>query len=318
MQGPTRDAPLDAGRVARVVAEQFPDDAGPEPVRIGNPRGDQHWQIGSVVFRFPVRPERVAWLARHAGVLRVVEPALGELVPHFSRLGRPGGGFPFPFVGYARLPGVPAGSPGTDLTATAADLGTLLGVLHGSDAAGLPAEPGRPTRPARPDTEPGRHADLPADLPADLAAELAADLAAMAATLRGHLPLGLAGVVGDHLTGGSPPLPAPDERVLVHTDLAADHVLVAPDGRVTGLLGWAGAVVDDPALDFASLVGTDSWRFVAGALASYPRPVDGGFWERVRWLGRGFALRRLADALDAGDDPRRPLEAVRRAFDGDG
>ncbi|WP_367869772.1 phosphotransferase, partial [Streptomyces prasinopilosus] len=81
------------------------------------------------------------------------------------------------------------------------------------------------------------------------------------------------------------------------------------DGRVRGVLGWAGAVVGDPAEDIAGLalaVGSPA-AVRAATLAGYgPRPCLRGLW-----LARCDALLHLAEALRGGATGRLPLLRVR-------
>jgi aminoglycoside phosphotransferase (APT) family kinase protein len=80
------------------------------------------------------------------------------------------------------------------------------------------------------------------------------------------------------------PLPAPPwPMALVHQDLAAEHVLLAPDGSgVTGVIDWGDVAIADPTVDF---VGLHAWRgddFVRDVLRHYDGPVDERVLERVR------------------------------------
>ncbi|MFD0227518.1 aminoglycoside phosphotransferase family protein [Streptomyces hirsutus] len=98
--------------------------------------------------------------------------------------------------------------------------------------------------------------------------------------------------------------------VLVHHDLTGAHLVVSADGRVRGVLGWAGAVVGDPAEDIAGLalaVGSPA-AVRAATLAGYgARPCLRGLW-----LARCDAILHLAEALGGGvAGPLPPLLRVR-------
>ncbi|SDC43655.1 aminoglycoside phosphotransferase family protein [Streptomyces prasinopilosus] len=101
----------------------------------------------------------------------------------------------------------------------------------------------------------------------------------------------------------------PGSPVLVHHGLTGAHLVVSADGRVRGVLGWAGAVVGDPAEDIAGLalaVGSPA-AVRAATLAGYgPRPCLRGLW-----LARCDALLHLAEALRGGATGRLPLLRVR-------
>ncbi|MGW5041747.1 aminoglycoside phosphotransferase family protein [Streptomyces parvulus] len=87
----------------------------------------------------------------------------------------------------------------------------------------------------------------------------------------------------------------PGSAVLVHHGLTGEHLVVAADGRVRGVLGWADAVLGDPAEDIAGLalsVGSPA-AVRAATLAGYgARPCLRGLW-----LARCDTLVALADAL---------------------
>ncbi|MFD9445098.1 phosphotransferase family protein [Streptomyces sp. NPDC060006] len=92
----------------------------------------------------------------------------------------------------------------------------------------------------------------------------------------------------------------PGAAFLVHHDLRGEHLVVSGDGRVRGVLGWAGAVVGDPTEDIAGLavaVGAPA-AVRAATLAGYgARPCLRGLW-----LARCDTLTRLADHLHRSDD----------------
>jgi aminoglycoside phosphotransferase (APT) family kinase protein len=91
----------------------------------------------------------------------------------------------------------------------------------------------------------------------------------------------------------------PGTAVLVHQRLRGEHLVVTPDGRVRGVLGWTGAAVGDPAEDIAGLalaVGSPT-AVRAATLAGYgARPCLRGLW-----LARCDAVVRLAARLDGRD-----------------
>ncbi|MBE8473353.1 aminoglycoside phosphotransferase family protein [Streptomyces justiciae] len=96
----------------------------------------------------------------------------------------------------------------------------------------------------------------------------------------------------------------PGTAVLVHHGLTGDHLVVSADGRVRGVLGWADAVLGDPAEDIACLalaVGSPA-AVRAATLAGYgARPCLRGLW-----LARCDAVVRLAAALQGRDDTPLP------------
>ncbi|KUN22008.1 transferase [Streptomyces antibioticus] len=99
----------------------------------------------------------------------------------------------------------------------------------------------------------------------------------------------------------------PGTAVLVHHGLTGDHLVVSADGRVRGVLGWADAVLGDPAEDIACLalaVGSPA-AVRAATLAGYgARPCLRGLW-----LARCDAVVRLAARLQGRD--ATPLPELR-------
>ncbi|MFE4622537.1 aminoglycoside phosphotransferase family protein [Streptomyces mirabilis] len=93
--------------------------------------------------------------------------------------------------------------------------------------------------------------------------------------------------------------------VLVHHDLKGEHLVVSADGRVRGVLGWADAVLGDPAEDIAGLaiaVGAPA-AVRAATLADYgARPCLRGLW-----LSRCDTVIRLAERLRGRGQGPLPL-----------
>ncbi|MEU8591869.1 aminoglycoside phosphotransferase family protein [Streptomyces sp. NPDC048664] len=91
---------------------------------------------------------------------------------------------------------------------------------------------------------------------------------------------------------------------LVHHGLGGDHLVMSADGRVRGVLGWADAVLGDPAEDIASLAAAlgSPAAVRAATLADYgARPCLRGLW-----LARCDALVRLAEAFEGRGDGTPP------------
>ncbi|MEV6958014.1 aminoglycoside phosphotransferase family protein [Streptomyces sp. NPDC051207] len=101
----------------------------------------------------------------------------------------------------------------------------------------------------------------------------------------------------------------PGTAVLVHHALTGEHLVVGADGRVRGVLGWADAIVGDPAEDIAGLaraVGSPA-AVRAATLAGYgPRPCLRGLW-----LARCDTVLHLADALTGRGTAATPLPLLR-------
>src|SRR5215472_13952436 len=65
------------------------------------------WEVnGDLVFRFPKRAEVAMWLRTESRLLPVLAPTLPVPIPRFDYVASASDAFPFPFVGYRKLPGV--------------------------------------------------------------------------------------------------------------------------------------------------------------------------------------------------------------------
>ncbi|MEW2613807.1 phosphotransferase [Streptomyces sp. NPDC047880] len=104
----------------------------------------------------------------------------------------------------------------------------------------------------------------------------------------------------------------PGSAVLTHHALTGGHLVVSADGRVRGVLGWAGTAVGDPAEDIAGLalaVGSPA-AVRAATLAGYgARPCLRGLW-----LARCDTVVHLAEDL-AGKDAAPLRTRLRRAWE---
>ena len=100
---------------------------------------------------------------------------------------------------------------------------------------------------------------------------------------------------------------------VIHHDLAPEHVLVNPEnGRIEGIIDWGDAMLGDVARDFVFLVTWKGWRFTEKVVGFYRRPLDDGFWERLRFMARLFSVLWLGTGAKIGAD--KHLTGVRHAF----
>jgi len=91
-------------------------------------------------------------------------------------------------------------------------------------------------------------------------------------------------------------------RVLIHGDCSNDHLMIAEDGTLTGVIDWADAMEGDPALDFAALFSDYPPRFGREVLRAY---------EEAGGTVDADAMRRVAFYLDVA-----PVFGVLFAEDG--
>jgi len=69
---------------------------------------------------------------------------------------------------------------------------------------------------------------------------------------------------------------------LVHGDLSGEHLLMAEDGRLSGVIDFADARLTDPALDIAGVLNRFSPRDLEVVLRHYDAPQDATLLERAR------------------------------------
>jgi len=293
---PDRD--LDAATVTLLVAEQFPGLAGGAVRWLGARWDNELFAVGSEwILRFPKRSERVAWLLREVEIMTVVGEAMGALVPRFDFIGEPSGRFPYPFVGYRRIPGVGADQAHFAYTGgLAEEIGRVLSCLHGVDPARIPGTP------KSPEGEAWRSARE--------------RLISVAGSVRPLLGNDLLEKAEPYLAGAIPEPAREGPRRFIHNDICPDHLLVDPDtGHLTGLIDFTDAMVGDPVGDFVGLIGVGDRAFIDQVLASYDQPLGDSFAEKLSWQTRVLTLTWLAEAAaDDPDDVPKHLTWVGRAF----
>jgi aminoglycoside 2''-phosphotransferase len=77
------------------------------------------------------------------------------------------------------------------------------------------------------------------------------------------------------------------EPVLIHRDLAGEHILCSPSRRlVNGIIDWEDAAVGDPALDFTGLFCIGGQAAVESVLCNYEGQADKTFFQRVLFYAR--------------------------------
>lgn len=102
-------------------------------------------------------------------------------------------------------------------------------------------------------------------------------------------------------------------RVLVHGDLAEEHVLVGEDGALAGVIDPSGPRIADPALEFGTLTERFGWDFTEAVLAAYPPDRDPGFVTRVHFCARVRPLVTIDIGLRHGREARVRLGLDRLA-----
>lgn len=215
-----------------------------------------------------------------------------------SRFGRPSDVFPYPFVGYHCVPGLPADEVTLDNPrALARDFGRALTELHAIDATLVPPTPSNcesedPIAPIR-------------------------GLVEDSEWVRPYLREAIAEAAEPYLCGEPARPPFRGAPRFMHNDICPDHVLVAPNGRLCGIIDFADAMVGDPIGDFVGLVCLRGYGFVEEVVAHYEHALDDTFWDRLRWSSHVLHLQWLADADDPDDeeDIAKHLRWIERAFE---
>jgi len=241
-------------------------------------------------------------------LLAQLGPALPVPVPHWELVGTPSALFPYAFVGYRKLPGISVmqllDREAEAATSTAADarlareLGESLSAVHGFDvaASGIELE----------------QAELDA-----LQQPLGPNEVALDHIVQEDPEL--AGRVRDEITRATDaacPVPSPD-RVLTHSDLDVEHLLVEPGGaHLTGIIDWADAELGAAVWDF---LGVYHWKgpdFVEQVLSHYRGPVrvDDLEWIRRRLLDRSLESVAYGRMAGRADYLRSGLRGIRRAL----
>ena len=275
---------------ARLIAAQFPDLAPVTATYLGEGYDSTAFDVnGAWVFRFPKRAD----VEQQQSIERRVLPMLGRHVPlpvpSPRFLGQPTSQFPFHFVGYPKIPGLPGirfAQSRFPFAAAAEALGRFLSALHAFP-------PAHAQRLGVPDQEIDEVFDESRAEALDdfhLVRELAPD----APLDQWH----------DYLsTGPERDSGRPSSAVLVHNDLAAEHVLCDErTGLPSGVIDWSDMAVSDPAADFAGMLHWGGEPFAKALLAHYDGHVDEHCLARARFLA---ACRGVGDVRFGVDMQRR-------------
>lgn len=271
-----------------------------EDIRPAPASGSSNWvfRVGEGhAVRLPRSQEYVGDLQKEARWLPHLAPALPVAVPDVVYLGTPTDLFPRPWTVVTWVPGtLPGDLDPSAQSALARDLGRFVRALHTIDTGVVEAGPDhwgyRAGEPVTPQSD--RWLDQAADDLRDLFDP--ARVREAWSRLR-EVP-----------SPSAPPC-------WIHTDLSAENLLVAPDGRLTGVIDFGGVGVGDRSVDLLYAWGMfdpearDLFRRESGA--------DGATWLRGRaWAFVGPGLVTLADYRDTmpGRTARltRMVEAVAR------
>ncbi|MGI8857821.1 MAG: phosphotransferase family protein [Thermomicrobiales bacterium] len=243
------------------------------------------WTVnGDLVFRFPKRASVVTGLQRESALLPLLGPTLPVPAPHFTYIAEPSVTFPYPFVGYRTLPGVPlSDAPATIIKPDrlAAQIGAFLIALHRFPLAQA----------------------IECDIPATTPDVWYAEYAAMLAEIRTLYPRMTPAererterLFADYLDA---PETAQFNPVLLHRDLGGDHLLLDPrTGDLAAVIDWGDLAIGDPAQDFCGLPTT----WLPTLLSHYEGAVDATFAERIAFYRALSPYHTLVFGLRTGSE----------------
>ena len=286
------DVELSAADAGRLIARQFPPLAGARVEPFGVGWDNAAFLVdGRLVFRFPRRQFAAGFIAREAQVLPLLAPHLPLPIPVPTFAGEPDDGYPYPWAGYALLPGTTACRVAwseEERAGCAVPLARFLAALHR-----IPVDP--ETAAWAPGDDIGR-ADFAKRVPM-----VQERLSAVAPTLQGRVVVEPLLELVDRLAP-TPPMAGPP--CWVHGDLYARHLLVDEERRPCGVIDWGDVHLGDPALDLSLAFGflapsaRDTFRDAYG-------PIDDTTWDRARFRALFYGAVLTEYGAATGDDPIR-------------
>ena len=237
---------VDEAAARRLIGGQFTELAVERLELLGEGWDNTVWLVdGSWVFRFPRREVVLPGVLRELQVLPQIAARLPLRIPQPVLVGRPQGGYPWPFSGCPLIPGRETGQAQLDDAARIAQAGALAGflrTLHGIDPAGLDGPP------------------LPED--ANRRADMAVRVPMAQARFREAAELGLWSetAAARRLLADALDLPPAQATGLAHGDLHLRHLLVGERHELTGVIDWIDVSRADPAVDLVPY-----WGFLPAA-----------------------------------------------------
>lgn len=282
------DVTLTHEDATRLVEGQFPELAPARLEHLGTGWDNAAYTLnGEWVFRFPRRKIAEGLLENEARILPRLAPHLPLRIPQPVWHGRPEGDYPYPFAGYARLPGVTACAVAwtpEERLRNAGALGRFLGALHG-----IPVDDETLAR--GPGDELAR-ADLRKRAPMIL--ERLAKVEAEDSDVDGAAVRAWVSRLVD-----TPPWKR--RACWVHGDLYARHLLVDEHHEVTGVLDWGDVHLGDPAIDL-TLAFTFLPPEARGTFREAYGEMDEATWDRARFRAFHYGVALLLYGRSEGDE----------------
>lgn len=264
--------------VRDLVATHLPGQPVRSVTRLGEGSDHVAYQVDGLIVRFRRGPGAARDVSREADLLAEVGGISPVAVPQPAFVAPEQG-----CLAYRRLPGRPLLHLPRPRRAAlgqqvAAVLGAELAALHTAPVARMAdLVPADDTSLAEwRDEAAGRYAEVAGEIPAGYRQRVEAFLAST-------VPAG----------GWSP--------AFSHNDLGIEHVLVADDGTVTGLIDWSDAALVDPACDFGRLYRDLGPAALDAAIRHYQLSVA-GLRERAFYYGRCMVFEDLSYGLETSQD----------------
>jgi aminoglycoside phosphotransferase (APT) family kinase protein len=280
------DVEVTADLARELIEGQFPQfrDSSIEVLGVGF--DNVAFLVSDAVFRIPRRKMGAELIEREVRCLPLLSGSLPLPVPMPEWIGRPAGGFPYPFAGYRHLPGVTACAvdlSNQDREANAPALGRFLAALHSIPV----SEEVRDWAP--PDDI--RRADLAKRLPMALACLQRISHLVPSAGIRS---------LGEKFERLAQAEPFVGPTVWVHGDLYGRHLLFDESKGLRGVIDWGDVHLGDPALDlsiaFSFLPASARGTFWSAYLS-----VDEATLDRARFRGLYYGLLLLEYGTDVSD-----------------
>lgn len=293
------DVTLTQEGAGQLIERQFPElaPARLEPLGVG--WDNTAYRVnGQWVFRFPRRRIAVGLLENEGRILPRLAPYLPLSIPRPVWHGHPDDRFPYPFAGYALLPGTTACAVAwtpEERQRNAAPLGSFLSTLHGIPVDDEALALGPRDELAR--------ADLRKRAPMILErlAQVELDEPEIdGAAVRGWV---------SRLVETPPWTRRP---CWVHGDLYARHLLVDEHHTVSGVLDWGDVHLGDPAIDL-TLAFTFLPPEARGDFRAAYGEIDEATWDRARFRAFHYGVALLQYGRSEADEAiaRVGLDALR-------
>jgi aminoglycoside phosphotransferase (APT) family kinase protein len=280
----TAERVVDESLAGELIGAQFPELGSLRLAWLGAGWDNTAWLVNDAwIFRFPRRQLAVEWLKTEAEVLPQIAPRVPLPIPVPRWNGQPTTSYPWPFVGYAYLPGRTACTAKLDIAGRmrlARPLAHFLRTLHSLDSKAW-------------------------QLPGDKLRRLDLDLRIPRAR-SGLERLVTAGLISDPapwlaIVDNAPIGYLPDTTTLVHGDLYARHVLVDDRGSAAGVIDWGDVHRGDAASDLAI-----AWAFLPRECRDEFRneygPIDDAPWQLARFSALQVSAIILAYGHETGDE----------------